>query len=788
MIMNYFKITIRNMIKHKGYTLINITGLSLGLSICLIIVLFLQYHLKFDQFNEHANQIYRVAKNIKLGENNVRTGNMPGPFAKTLNDEIPDILASTRIHRMGSTLVNINNNKFYDDDIIMTDPSIFKVFTIRMVQGNVDNILNNKNSIIITKQTAQKYFPDQNPVGAQILLNENEKYVVTGIIENPPANSHLNYSMLINIPETVFGVAVNQWGNLNAFYTYILLQKKSNPDNVLSKIPLVLKRKIKKEEIQKTEYYLQALSDIHLKSDLNWELYPDRIFDIRYIYLFSIIGLFILLIGCFNYINLATAKATTRLKEVGVRKASGAKKSNLFWQFTGESILITIMSSILSLVLIEFFLPFINNLIESNLSLSSIWSTEFLFMYFASVILIGFLAGVYPSLVLSSFNPNLLLKGTIPSLSKGNLRKALVVIQFAISMMLIIGTIVIYRQLNYFQNLNLGLNPDQVLNISFSSDTEKHAANSFINKLKANPGIVNVSASGSVPEKGGLTLFLYPHGKNAEPVSTHYNFVDHNYLDTFGIHLLAGRNIEPEDSKGTKTIAVVNEALIRGMGWSVNDAIGKKYDRFEIIGVVNNFHYQNFNSEIAPALMTPLGDQLPDYVSAKLHSSNISETINWIKREWDQTTGEYPFQYSFLDQTFAMLYRSETRLSSLFTALSISAICIACLGLLGLMSFVATKKKKEISLRKVLGANAINIISLLSKDFIKLVMLGYVVAIPVAWYVMDIWLQNFAYRTSISWWIFALAAIIAFIIATVTVSYQAIISATSNPVEALRNE
>ena len=788
MIRNYLKIAFRNLFKNKGYSIINIAGLSLGFAVCFLIIIFLEYHLDFDKHNKNFDQIYRVAIKQNLADETIRNGNMQGPLASALVNEIPGVKSAVRLRNRGKTLVQIGNKSFYNDEILYTDPSFFRIFSYPIIRGNTDNILNHNNDIVLTKETADKYFPNENPIGKQITLNENEVYTVSGIINYPPQQSHISFSMLINTPKKLYGLNVNEWNKISGFYTYILLNKKVKPESILSQIPVVLKGKLADKQLQKSEFYLQPLKDIHLKSDLNWELFPGRIFDIRYVYIFALIGAFILLIACINYINLATARATTRLKEVGVRKVSGAKSKNLFWQFTGESILLTVFAAIISVCLAEILLPLINSLMDLDLSSNLIRTPWFIALFFIAILFIGTLSGIYPSLILSSFKPSDVFKGKAVVLSKGKMRKGLVILQFAISMILIICTFIIYRQLNFFQNLNLGLNPAQVLNISLETKGEQHAAVSFVNRLKANSNIVNICQSTSIPEKGGVALYLSPNGKDAPVFPVNYNQVDNNYLKTLGIKLLSGREIRIEDANREDNIALINEAGIKKMGWTVKEAIGKKFDRFKIIGVVNNFHFKSFENKISPAIMVPIGNNLPEFISVRLPSNGISATMETIKEEWKRSVGDYPFSYSFLDDTFESLYRSEMRLGNLFVVFSVVAISIACLGLLGLMAFITSSRTKEIGIRKVLGASFISLVKLLARDFIRLVMIGFLLSVPVTWIVMNKWLDNFAYRTEINLWIYLISGVFTFLLAFITVSTLAIRAAKANPVESLKYE
>ncbi|MEP4926055.1 MAG: ABC transporter permease, partial [Balneola sp.] len=508
MFRNYFKIAFRNFKKDKSYALINLTGLSVGIGVCLIIFIFLQFHIGFDLFNEKATNIYRVTT-VGQGPNGElqHSGNMEGALAQTLVDEIPEIEAAVRATRYGKALVSIGNENFYDDGVLRSDPSLFDIFTFPFSQGNSKSALSNKTDIVLTEATAQKYFKNQNPIGQEIVLNENNRYTVTGIVENPPAQSHINFSMIVNMPDSLSGRSVMDWNWLRSFYTYVLLDEQASPNIVEAKIPGILEGKM---FLGDSEFYLQPLKDIHLKSELGWELLPERIFNINYIYLFSIVGIFILLIACVNYVNLATARATTRLKEVGVRKSAGAQQGNLFRQFTGEILILTFISAVFSLGFVELMLPYVNNLMELQLSSSVIWSPLFLGGFIIAVFLIGMISGIYPAFVLSSFKPADIFKGNGKVVSSEGLRKGLVVFQFSISMILIISTLIIDRQLAYFQDKNLGLNTEQVLNISLESSATRKMGSAFLENLSKSSNIHSISASDGPPGESGSNLYLYP--------------------------------------------------------------------------------------------------------------------------------------------------------------------------------------------------------------------------------------------------------------------------------------
>lgn len=786
MLKNYLKIALRNLKKDKIYTLINLSGLSIGIGVCLIIFIFLQFHIQFDLFNDKADQIYRVTT-LDSGPNGDerRSANMEGALAQTLIDEIPEVEASVRMLGVGKTLITVNNENFYEDKILRSDQAIFDIFTFPFRQGNPETALSNKSSIVLTKDAAKKYFREQNPLGQEIIFNERSSYTVTGVVENPPLQSHIDFSMVINIPDSISGRSVMDWNWLRSFYTYILIDEDASSTDVSSKIPSVLEGKM---SLGDTEFNLQPLKDIHLKSEIDWELQPEGIFSINYIYLFSIIGILILSIACVNYVNLATARATTRLKEVGVRKAVGAQKVNLLRQFSIEILLLTFLSALISLVLVELMLPYVNELMNLNLSSSSIWSPYFIVCFTLFISVVGLISGIYPAFILSSLKAVDILKGKGKMLSGEGLRKGLVVFQFSISMILIISTVIINKQLTYIQEKNLGLNTDQVLNISFESTKTKEIGTTFLGRLKSYSNIHSVSGSNDLPGISGSNYYLYPFEDKEQPMVARYYNIDASFLETFEIKIIAGRNFNELDAKLEEIPVIVNETTVKQMGWAPDEAINQKIDRYHVIGVVKDFHYESFEQEIRPIVMAPLGNRNPRFISARIGPSDVSATMDWVREEWGEIAKSYPLEYSFLDNTFDNLYRSQQRLGTLFTIFAIITIIIACLGLFGLMAFMAAKRTKEIGVRKVLGATIIDIMALLSKDFTKLVLIGFVIAAPISWYAMSKWLQNFAYSTNIGIGAFAISVFLAVSISLIAVGGRAFKAANVNPVESLKSE
>lgn len=787
MLKNYLKIAYRNLVKDKGYTFINLAGLSLGIGVCLIIAIFIQFHLGFDQFHSNSENIYRIVKEEARTNETRKAGNMQGPLGKTLVDEIPEVKSAVRFRPESEQLVTIDNKVFYQDGLLRTDPEIFEIFDFKVVQGNKDRLLEDNTSILLSEDTAQKFFGSTNPIGQQVMLGEETTYTVTGIIQNPPAQSHITYSMITRLPDELFGTNIMEWNRISAFYTYLLLEENQNPSDVLAKIPSVLEGKLSEENLAKTTYLFQPLNEIHLKSDLGWEMFSDRIFNINYIYLFGIVGTFILLIAAVNYINLATARASRRLKEVGIRKTAGAHRSNLFWQFTGEILLLTFIAAGLSLGISELLLPGVNNLMGTQLTSGAIWTPFFISGFIVVIFLIGFTSGIYPALILSSFNPADVFKPSNKMLSGGGLRKGLVVAQFAISLTLIISTLIINQQLDYFQSKNLGLNPEQIVNIELEADGAQKKARLFADELANIPGIESYSISNTIPGVGGIRVYMILNESDEEPTPVHFNSADPSFLTTMAMELVAGRNFLDSDLQKKENFILANQTLIDRTNWSYEEAIGKEIGRYTVLGVIKDFHFESLQNEISPAVIGPI-DSDANYVSARISSQNISETMNQIEESWKTVAGAFPFQYSFMDHTFDDLYRAEQRLGTLFTSFALITIFIACMGLFGLVAFMASKRTKEIGIRKVLGASVANLVALLSKDFVLLVLTGFLLAIPVAWYAMNQWLANFAYRIDISPKIFIIAGLITLMIALVTVSWQSIKAAVANPVESLKNE
>ena len=805
MLSNYLKIAFRNIIRQKGFSLINISGLAIGIATCLIIMLYIFHELSYDRYNEKADRIVRVVFRGFLGGGEMKEANVMAPVAKTLKKDFPEVLDATRLQKGGSPLVNFGEKTFKEKDIAFADANFLQVFTVPLLKGNPATALFEPNTVVISKEVAERYFGDEDPIGKVLNFKSwKSAYKVTGVYDKIPARSHFHFDMIASLA-TNPDEKSDSWMTSN-YFTYLVLPEGYNYKDLEAKLPQVIDKyaapQLNKafgmsiEEYRKKGneigLFLQPLTDIHLKSDLNGDLASHS--DITYIYIFGAIAVFMLLVACINFMNLSTAGASTRAKEVGIRKVMGSLRSELIRQFLAESVLITLIALLISILLVYLALPTFNSLAETELSLSlaaNVWLAPALLIF---ALFIGILAGSYPAFFLSSFKPVAVLKGTFtPSPSSGpSLRSGLVVFQFFISIVLIISTVAVHKQLSYIQNKKLGYNKDQVMVIQ---DTWQlgESNTTFKNSLIQDTRVLSLSSSSFLP--AGNTNFnnfsVYPEDKVGAYVKTPRHTIDPQYLQTMGIKLQAGRNFSKDlasDSLG----AIINETAAKTLGWS-KDAIGHQVTgladnngtevTYHIIGVVEDFHFTSLHDPITPVIMV-LGRDNGNMI-LKVKTSDISGLLASIKSKW---TAEEPFNYSFMDERFNSMYRPEQKVGNILNIFAGLTIFVACLGLFGLAAFTAQQRVKEIGIRKVLGATVLNITTLLSKDFIKLVLIAIVLASPVAWYLMNRWLETFAYRIDISLWMFVLAGIAAVTIALVTVSFQAVKASLRNPVKSLRSE
>ncbi|MES2266000.1 MAG: ABC transporter permease [Bacteroidota bacterium] len=811
MFKNYIKTAYRSLYKNKGFTAINILGLALGLATCLLIVFYVVDELSYDRYNTKANRIYRVNEDLKFGENNVQYAVAMPPLAKTLKAEYPYVEDAVRLKNAGSFHVKKGDAIIVENKMVYADPSLFNVFTLPIISGNSETALAEPNSVVITESTAKKYFDKANAIGKIMTFNDNWNLKVTGVIHDVPKQSHFNYDFFISMA-TVPDSRSNEW--LRSDYnTYVLLKDAKDHEKLAASFPAFL-QKFSGAQMQSElgmsiaqfekggshfRLNLTALTDIHLNSNLSGELGPNS--TKQYVYIFSAIALFILLIACVNFMNLSTARSSNRAKEVGVRKVMGSSRKHLIFQFLAESILITFIATIIAITAAAILLPFFNQLSgkEIVLTIDSLkWLVPSLL---AIVLVIGSLAGSYPAFFLSAFQPIDVLKGKLSAGFKGGgLRSFLVVFQFFVSILLIIGTLVIYNQLNFIQTKNLGYNRNQVLVVKNSGELNQQAG-VFKQELAELPGVKEATMTGFLPTNGWRNTRIYfkdatyDQKKSLFPQSWE---VDADYIPTMDMKMAQGRNFSKAMQTDSSAV-IINEAAAKFLGFAdpINKTIYQSLggDRkgnspnvkeCHIVGVVKDFHFNSLRQKIEPIVLTY--GQNAGALAIRVSTANITSLMAQIKDKWNSLSPGVQIDYSFMDQDFDASYRSEQRIGTIFMIFTSLAIIIACLGLFGLAAYAAEQRTKEIGIRKVLGADVSVIVAMLSKDFIKLVCIAIITASPLAWYVMNLWLQDFAYRINIHWWVIAAAAAGALAIAFVTISFQSVKAALANPVNSLKNE
>ena len=809
MIRNYIKTAIRTLLKNKGFTLLNVLGLSLGLASCLLIVFYVVDELSYDRYNTKANRIYRVNEDLKLGENKVNYAVAMPPLAKTLKAEFPFIENTVRIKSVWPTHVKIGDKNVLENRFAFADPSLFNVFTIPLVSGDSKTALAGPNSVVITESAAKKYFSNARAIGSLITVNDNTLLKVTGVIKDIPKQSHFNFDFFISMSSFKDSES-NEW--LRSDYnTYVLFKDAADYKKLEAALPAFL-RKFSGDDMRNQLHQslaefekggsffrlnLTALTDIHLKSNRNGELAANG--TIQYVYIFSAIALFILLIACVNFMNLSTARSANRAREVGVRKVLGSAKKHLIIQFLTESVLLTFTATVIAFFAAMALLPAFNQLSGKELAITTQSLSWLIPVLIVIVLFVGVLAGGYPAFYLSAFQPIDVLKGKLAAGFTGSgLRSVLVVLQFTISIFLIVGTLVIYHQLQYLQSKDIGYNRNQVLVIKNTFELNNQA-NVFNNEIKQLPGVVNTTLTGFLPNSGWANTAVFFKDAAFDQRKALFPQVweiDDNYIPTLDMKMVDGRSFSSQmltDSSGI----IINEAaakfmglkqplnkpLYRSNGGNQTVANSKQY---HIIGVVKDFNFNSLRDVISPMVLVLAKNTAS--MGIRVKTNNLPELISQITNKWHDLSPGVPMTYSFMDQEFDAIYSSERRMGAISIAFTSLAITIACLGLFGLAAYAAEQRSREIGIRKVLGANISAIISMLCFDFIKLVVLAMMIAAPLAWWAMQKWLQTFAYRENIQWWVFAVAGFAAVFIAFMTISYQSVKAALSNPVNSLRSE
>jgi putative ABC transport system permease protein len=807
MFKNYFKTAFRNLLKSKFYSLINIIGLAVGIATCLLILLYVMDELSYDRYNTHADRIYRVNNEVKFGDNHFDLAVAPAMLGPTMVKEFPQVQQYTRIVWYGSFLVRKGSENIRQDRVAYADSTLFDVFTLPMIDGDPKTALKEPHSLVITESMAKKYFNRTDVVGKDLLINDTGNYRITGVIKDIPKQSHFNFDFFVDASENPDSRSDN-WLSEN-WSTYILLKKNADVKTLESELNPMMDRYVGPElqgvtnmtldQFHKTGGYVRAsltsLTDIHLHSNKTGEL--DANGNIQYVYIFSAIALFILLIACVNFMNLSTARSSNRAKEVGVRKVLGSLRKNLVQQFLAESVLISFISLVFAVLIAWVLLPYFNQLSGKSILANKLFQPPMLIYLLLLMLAVGLLAGSYPAFYMSAFQPIEVLKGKLSKgFKKSWLRNGLVVFQFFISIILIIGTVVIFKQLNYIRTKDIGFNRDQVLVIN-NTDALGNQAATFRNELLQISGVENATMTGYLPtnfNRSNDAFFISPALDPKSAISMQRWTVDENYVPTLDMKIIAGRNFSrqfPTDS----TAIIINEAAANFLGgkdllnrkfYEITDLKTKRLLVYHVIGIIKNFNFSSLRDVITP-LALRLGDDNSN-ISVRINAANVPSVMAIIKSKWTTMAPEQPFDYSFMDDQFNKLYATEQKTGQIIITFSVLAIVIACLGLFGLVTYAAEQRTKEIGIRKVLGANVSSIVAMVAKDFLKLVIIASLIAFPVAWWAMSKWLQDFAYRVNMSWWIFFAAGLLAVVIALATISFQAIKAAVANPVKSLRTE
>lgn len=785
MFKNYLKIAFRNLRRYKGYSFINIGGLALGMACFLLIMLYIRFELSYDRFHENRSRIYQILKRYET-EGSIRWyGYSPAPLGPALVNDFPEVIDSLRISGSGG-IVSYKDKSFIERGILLADPSFFEMLTFPLVIGNPKTVFPDKNSIVITEAMSEKYFGNEDPIGKVITFNQKYDLQITGVAMNPPHNSDIQFDFLVPfvlVNDFAGGYDyLNAW-NASNFPTYILVQESFDASELGKKTIAFYKRHRGEDAPDHQMFSFLPLTKKHLDSEIGT-------YNILYILLFSSIAFIILLLACVNFMNLAVAQSSNRVKEVGIRKIVGANRNQLVKQFMGEAIFLSFFILPVTIILIKLFLPSFNALTNTRLSIHLVKEWPMLLVFLGIALTVGLVSGSYPAFYSSAVDPVKSLKRSFNISSKRSIfRNILVVFQFSASIILIIGTIIIHHQLAYMKNKNLGLKKDHVINLTITDRKLQRDYESLKAELLQNTNILSATATSFSPGSAGGNSVWWEGRKEDEELQMNNIAVDSDFMNTLQVELIEGRALFPSERRKAY---ILNASAVKALGWE--SAVGKQFqiervgfERGPIVGVVKDFHFNPVQYKISSlVLYFEPGDFF--LVSIRVNKDHISDVIGYIRNKMKELAPGAPFEYSFLDKRFERFYRDEERLGKIFNSFSFLAIFIACLGLLGLTSFSIARRTKEIGIRKVLGASVLNLILFLTKEFTRWVIVANIIAWPVAYFVMNHWLKNFAYRVTFGIWIFFLAGCAALAIAFITVSYQTVRASLSSPAEALRYE
>lgn len=792
MLKNYLKIAFRNLLKDRVYSLINIAGLAVGLASFVLIALFVHHELSYDRYHTNADRIYRLAKEFEDSDY-PGIAKVTAPWGEAALQQIPEVEKMSRFIPFGSTLVRNGEQRHFENHGFFTDASVFQIFSFRMLLGDPETALVRPNTVVITRALAEKYFESENALGKTLLFGDSQQYTVTGVMQEVPENSHFTFDFLVSL-ESYSHPRMDDWLAWQQFYTYLLLDEGVGPKQVENKMRQILKSNLEEDVAMNNEPFLQPLPEIHLYSNLWREIEPNS--DIATIYLFGAIGLFILLVAGINFVNLMTARAGTRSREVGVRKAIGAAHSSLIRQFLGESIMISAIAMLLAMLLVELALPGFSSLTGSALSLDYVGEPVIFLVLMGITLVVGLAAGIYPAMVLSSPEPSSILGGGRKVRGSSGLRRGLVVFQFVISASLIISTLMINRQLQFIQNKKLGFNQEQLVVLPIRDDQIRERSATVKSRLLQHAAISEVTFTGNLP--GGSDWGM-PYSAEGVPEDEEPGMrtlaVDYDFIETFGMNIVGGRDFNQGFGMDAGGAFIINEEAAKQLNWQ--EPLGKtmSFDIPElnmynkpVVGVVEDFHFRSMKEKIAPIMLFVAPQDWLSTVTVRVEPAQANEALAHMESVWSDYDPLYPFTYSFFDESFGQLHESEKRLSNLIVSFTLLAIIIACLGLFGLAAFSVERRSKEIGIRKVLGATVPGIMGMLSKEFLQLVAGGFVLALPLSYLLIRQWLSQFAYKTEIGIGVFVLGAAITLSVALAAVIYQSVKAALMNPVKSLRKE
>jgi len=786
MIKNYLKVALRNIRRHKGFSFINIAGLAIGLACCLLITIWVLDELSYDKFHENATNLYRVEEDQTYSERIFYVYVTPYPLGPALKTEIADIIDATRVVWTGGVLFKYEDNTFFEDNGRAVDPSFLKMFTYPLVKGDKNTALDSPFSAVLSEDLAEKYFGEDDPIGKVITLNNKYEFTVTGVMENIPHNTYLQFDFLVpyEILKRTGQTREEDFGS-NSIYTFVQLADGTPAEQVNQQISGFIKTKVPQS---RTELRLMPFTKLHLHEFFGYEKSAGAI---QYVYIFSVIAFIVLLIACINFMNLSTARSANRAKEVGLRKVVGAVKGHLIRQFYGESVVYAFIALIFAVGIVTLLLPAFSNLASKELSWSVTGIETILLGLLGITLFTGLVAGSYPAMFLSAFQPARVLKGSLFSGSGGSLfRRILVVIQFALSILLIIGTAVVYQQQNYIKNMRLGWDKEHLVYIPLRADTRK-SYDALKQELIQSPKVLNITGTSQLPTHiGSNSAGARWEGKDPEfSILIGFNSVDFDFTKTLKIEMAEGRSFNKEYVSDQSQAWIVNEEVAKLMDKDSVIGEGFSFQGIDgtIVGVMKNFHYQTLKNKIEPLAIKVNPDNL-NYMIVRIPPEDVSASLGFIEKTWKRVIPTFPFEYRFMDERFDMMYRTEQRIGTLLKYFAILAVFVACLGLFGLASFMAEKRTKEIGIRKILGASVIQVTRLLCREFFLLVFVANVIAWPAAYFIMRKWLQSYAYRADIGYVVFIGAMLLALFVAILSVGYQAIRAARANPADSLRYE